>query len=71
MGDAETVRDDCAVCNWVLVVGAVLAAFTVGYMLVDLLTDGKLSAGISGTLGGKLATVTDIARDAGTDDAAG
>jgi len=71
VGDAETVRDDCAVCNWVLAAAAVLAAFTVGYMLVDLLSDGKLSAGISGTLSGKLASVTDIARPEGGSDAAG
>ena len=71
MADGEVIKDDCTICNIVLLVAAVGAAALVGYMLVDLLTDGKLTAGISGTFAGKLATVTDIAREEGPSSDAG
>ena len=63
----EVIKDDCTICNIVLMVAAVGAAALVGYMLIDLLTDGKLTAGISGTLGGKIASVTSITPETDSD----
>ena len=70
MADREVIKDDCTICNIVLLLAAVGAAALVGYMLIDLVTDGKLTAGISGTLGGKLASVTNlVAEEPGSDTA--
>jgi hypothetical protein len=71
VADGEVIKDDCTICNIVLLAAAVGAALMAGYMLVDLFTDGKLTAGISGTFAGKLASVTDIAREDGPSSDAG
>lgn len=64
---ADPIKDDCKICDIVLIgVGLALAGL-LAFMAIDLATDGKLTGMLSGA-GGKLASVTDIgSRDKASD----
>ena len=47
MADGENViKDECAICNIVLVAAGLAVAGVLAFMAIDLATDGKLSAGL-------------------------
>ena len=66
---AEPLKDECAICTWVLVAAGIAVAGVIAYMAVDLATDGRLSAMLGKVPG--LATVTELrpAEDPGDSDA--
>jgi hypothetical protein len=65
---ADPVKDECPACAWVLAAAGLAVAGVLAFMAIDLATDGKLSAALSGTFSRPLATVTDL--DAAGDDTA-
>jgi hypothetical protein len=62
-GMAEPIKDDCKICDIVLIGVALAVAGVLTYMAVDLATDGKLSGMFSGAAG-KLASVSPIRPEA-------
>ena len=55
---AESVKDECKVCTWVLIAAGLGVAGILAYMAIDLATDGKLSGLLQKAPG--LATVTQL-----------
>lgn len=64
----ESVKDECKICDLVLVAVGLAVAGILTFMAVDLATGGRLSSVFSR---GALATVTQLRSDEAGDDAAG
>lgn len=69
MADAETERDDCKICDIVMITAGLVIAGILAYMAIDLATDGRLSSVLGKTV--PLASVTDIAGQRADDSDAG
>lgn len=68
MSDAEPIKDDCKFCDLVLIGTGLVLAGILTFMAVDLLTDGRLSGGITRATG-RLASVTELRPHDGDADA--
>jgi hypothetical protein len=62
----DPLKDECAVCTWVLIAAGLAVAGVLAFMAADLALDGRLSGGLTKAV--RLAPVADLRSD---DDAAG
>ena len=60
MADTETERDDCKICDIVLIAAGLAIAGILAFMAIDLATDGRLSGALGKTV--PLASVTELGR---------
>ena len=69
MADTETDRDDCKICDMVLIAAGLAIAGILAFMAIDLATDGRLSSALGKTV--PLASVTDLGKQRADDTDAG